>query len=384
MVAGNQISAARIHIHIGGESEIDGVSGGKEFGPIPPVIDPPRTVVDTVAGATAVLTLSEEPSANLVTQVITAFGASDTGAFRWSGDFMVAVGIDTDSGDVVVFEMLGGTVTTTDTTYTLAGDSPFAYSQAIANIDVGGEAVSDDGPEERDPPDLFDATRHGFMFSEGRTESSGTFGSSVTLLEDGPIRAFGATTGRVSMGQAAEVRSLRDGVLIAKRYPIVFSLVLDSATSDGDVSIKTTGTPAAKENATVSEHPFYEWFASNFPTEAEGPNYEREGLAWTLGLEPGGEIPLVIVGEKIIVPLLPGGSRAPVMLEWSADLESWVRLTDEIAVGSSGEFGVNFPTTDRFFVRVNGERFEGIPKIPREKSRPRCPGAAFEAGGRSF
>lgn len=191
--------------------------------------------------APVLLTLDPSIGKNIITiKATVANTISDTKTTTYAGTIVADITLDGD--DVTSFEMIGGRITATNTTFLF--ESLPLFSQTVTFDLLAASPVSPNGPEILANPGEFSAGAHYFLFNEGCILLAGTFGNSKSAVQSNPFQAAGNNIGTITSGAPTEIRSSITQEIIATSRPINLVLPLESTVINEDETLatETTGT----------------------------------------------------------------------------------------------------------------------------------------------
>ncbi|YCM42683.1 hypothetical protein V2O64_15325 [Verrucomicrobiaceae bacterium 227] len=327
-------------------------------------------LTSSLVASPVVLTLGELADENVITIKATVNNTlSDTDTTVYSGTIEVDLTVVEDL--VTTFEMTGGLISATDTSFLF--EIPDSFSQTVTFESAKATPVSINGPETLANPGQFSAVDHSFLFNQGCVLSDGSFGASKTNISDDPFEAAGSNFGTITLDTAYEVRSSINNALLSTNSPVHFALVLNSTVTNGDetfnITTETTGTVTASGTLRTFSHPFYEWATSNAPLAGTALAFsadadldgQPDGISWALGFAAGAPskyLPLqqnATTGELSFA--LPGTTRSPLTLQKSTTLapDDWSPVTGfaPLPAGSSGTHTLPPDPASKVFYRFS-------------------------------
>ena len=315
------------------------------------------------------LVLGEAEGENELTMEFTVSGlvkASDD--LIYSGEILTDLEIDIETDSVVGFEMTGGQIEATDTSFLF---SSFLFgSQLLELEDMRALPMSLEGKEVLEVPGQFDANQHVFEFNEGMAISSGDLENSTSDVASGPFFANGVTTGSVLLSNKEVFLSTLTGEVVSYSYDVDFSVVMDALSKFGSgldaLDVETIGTVTAAGKVEFGATDFFNWqmkhapdvgLALAFDADANGDGV-ADGLTWALGFEAGIRVTQTLRIDpsegSLEVLLGDAGVRSAVMIEKSVNLgvDSWEPV-QELGVGTKGEVMISLNTNDVCFYRLS-------------------------------
>lgn len=325
-------------------------------------------LIASLAAEPIPLFLDEDPGANTITiQANINDLINDTVTAIYTGNLLVDLVVG-DEG-VTQFQMTGGTISATDTTFTFELTSIF--TQDVSLQDLKASPVSPSGPEILIPANQFSGTDHYLLFNRGLIVTEGTFQNDQSLVSDSPFTAAGDSTGSITAGPLSEARSSITNEIIGTGYPINLSLPLnsDATYSDGGITLLTNTFGSVTASGILMEtyaHPFFAWASANAPLAGRALAFaadadhdgQEDGISWALGFPPGRAAkvlqPTFNPATNQISVILPGPSRAILRLEQSATLtDDWEPVAGftPLPIGSTGIITLPAPASTPLFYR---------------------------------
>lgn len=324
----------------------------------------PIALTSATFAAPVQLTLDQSNGENIITIKATVTNTFiDTKTTTYSGTIEANITLDGD--DVTSFEMTGGRITATNTTF-LFESLPF-FSQTATFDQLAATPVSPNGAETLATPGQFSAVEHYFLFNEGCIVLAGTFGDSKSDVQSDPFKAAGDNIGTINSDTPAEVRSSLTDEVIATSRLIHLALPLESTVINEDETFttETTGTVTASGILLEYSHPFFEWAAANGPAAGTALSFnadadhdgQEDGISWALGFPPGVASKQLTLSRNPstgeLTFTLPGPTRSPLTLQKSTSLSSddWSVVPGFEALPTATTGTITLPNSSDAFYR---------------------------------
>ena len=321
--------------------------------------------------ANTTLTLVSDPNFNRITVTVNpGFGFADTEVTTLTGTAQAFFDVNPANGQTSELTLVNGRANGTNMTFSKSNFFG-GYNITVTNLSAAIYTIA--------PPGLvtpatgnFAANQHGFDIDQGNingTTSGGLIGSSTiteSFTPQNPASGTGTSTGSVVLVHAGDSGMFRNyNVTVTLPVSIIDSFVT------GAITVNLTGTGNVKAIGTlqVPRTEYLAWtVAQNIPNAPFNgdPNGDgvSNGLLWALGLNANSNpLPYLprsnpAVPRGFIVPLPPGGTGGPILIQSSPHLGSWAPATavapvaNPIPTGTSGNVTIAPDGSPRRFVRL--------------------------------
>lgn len=320
--------------------------------------------------ASTTLTLVNQSGFNQISVTIDpGFGLNDTETTTLSGTVQGAFNINPANGQTSELTLTNGRANGTNMTFS---KSNFLgnYTINVTNLSAAIETLVPPGVV-TPATGSFAANQHGFVIDQGTI--SGTTGGLIgtnTINESftpaSPASGTGSGNGTVVLVHTGDSGLYRN-------YSVTVTLpvsITDSFETSGiTIAVSATGTIRAAGTVQVPKSEYHAWTLAqgipNAPFNGDANNDGiSNGLVWALGLNantnprPYLPRPNPAVPGGFLVPLPPGGTAAPILIQSSPHLASWAPATsvspvaNPIPTATSGTVTIAPDSSPNRFLRL--------------------------------
>jgi hypothetical protein len=317
--------------------------------------------------ASTTLTLVNQPGYNRITvKVDPGSGLDDTEVTTLTGTVQAFFDINPTNGQTSEFTLLNGRANGTNMTFSRSVFLVPVYTVNITNLSAAINTISPPGVV-TPATGLFAASQHRFDIDQGSI--SGTaFGNQVneSFTPENPASGTGNNNGSVVLVHTGDSGIFRNYTVTAT-LPVAINDSFVSGTNT--VNVTGNGTVRASGTVQVPRTEYLAWTLDqgipNAPFAGD-PNGDgvSNGLLWALGLNANSN-PLPYLPRPnpaqpggFIVPLPPGGSGAPILIQSSPNLGTWGPagavgpVANPVPAGTSGNVTVAPDGSPKRFIRL--------------------------------
>lgn len=320
----------------------------------------------TAIPASTTLTLVNQSGMNQISVTVNPGpGLSDTETTTLTGTVQAFFDINPATGQTSEMTLVNGRANGTNMTFQ-RGFSFLGYNITVSNLSAAIETIT--------PPGVvtpangqFSANQHGFEIDQG-TVSGTALGDPVntSFTPESSASGTGTGTGTVVLVHTGDSGIYRNYTVTATLPVSIADTFLAGTTS---VAITATGTVRASGTVQVPKTEYLAWTLDqgipNAPFAGD-PNGDgvSNGLLWALGLNANSN-PLPYLPRPnpaqpggFIVPLPPGGSGAPILIQSSPNLGTWGPagavgpVANPVPAGTSGNVTVAPDGSPKRFIRL--------------------------------
>ena len=279
-----------------------------------------------VRGST-VLTLSDAPDVNILNVTLSAVGIEDEQDSVLGGTVNAILGIDPATDQVSEFTLTSGDLTATDMDFSLLGGliADVSLSGIKATLVTSSAGLVDPATGQ------FDGAQHQVTLHQGAISGTSIAGAVDENFSQNPVSGAGSGTGTVTI-----TRTATEGNIVTYDILVLLPLDFSNPLQEG-VDVVVDATIQMEGSIEVPLDPYLGWTEANGIPEApfEGDHNGDgipNGLLWALGYSPNDRpelfIPDLFFPGQVDLLIDPGpdGTRAPIIVEGSYDLEEWVPL----------------------------------------------------------
>jgi len=323
---------------------------------------PPLAAIPT----NTTLTLVNDPNFNKVTVTVDpGSGLDDTDVTTLTGTVQAFFDVNPANGQTTELTLVNGRANGTNMNFR-RGFSFLGYNINVTNLSTALNTIS--------PPGMvtpatgsFAANQHRFYIDQG-TISGTAFGAAVNeaFTPLNPASGTGNGDGTVVL-TAAGISGIYRNYSVTATFPVSIADTFLAGTTS--VAITASGTVKATGTLQVPRTEYLAWtIAQNIPNAPFNgdPNGDgvSNGLLWALGLNANSNpLPYLprsnpAVPGGFIVPLPPGGTGGPILIQSSPHLGSWAPATavapvaNPIPTGTRGNVTIAPDGSPRRFVRL--------------------------------
>lgn len=318
--------------------------------------------------ASTTLTLVSDPNFNRISVTVDpGLGAlfRDTETTTLTGSVQATFDINPATSQTSELTLANGRANGTDMTFAKSFLGA-GYNITVSNLSAAIETLV--------PPGVvtpangqFAANQHGFEIDQG-TVIGTALGEPVTtsFTPQSPASGTGTGTGTVVLLHTGDTGMFRNYTVTATLPVSIVDTFVAGATS---VAITATGTVKATGTVQVPKSEYVAWtIAQNIPNAPFDGDANHDGVAnglvWALGLNANSNPrpylprPNPAVPGGFIVPLPPGGTAAPILIQTSSLLDLWAPATsvspvaNPIPAASSGNVTIAPDTSPKRFLRL--------------------------------
>jgi len=279
-----------------------------------------------VRGST-VLTLSDAPGVNILNVTLSAVGIEDEQDSALHGTVNAILRIDPATDQVSEFTLTSGDLTATDMDFSLLGGliADVSLSGIKATLATSSEGLVDPATGQ------FDGALHQVTLNQGAITGTSIGGAVDENFSQNPVSGAGSGIGTVAI-----TRTATEGNIVTYDILVVLPLDFSNPLQEG-VNVLVDATIQMEGSIAVPLDPYLGWTETNGILEApfEG-DHNRDGipngLLWALGYSANDRpelfIPDLFFPGQVDLLIDPGpdGTRAPIIVEGSSDLQEWVPL----------------------------------------------------------
>lgn len=279
-----------------------------------------------VRGST-VLTLSDAPGVNILKVTLSAVGIEDQQDSTLSGTVEATLAIDPATDQVSQFTLTSGDVTATDMDFSLLGGliADVSLSGIEATLMTSSEGLVDPATGQ------FDGAQHQVTLNQGTISGTSIAGAVDENFSQNPVSGAGSGTGTVAI-----TRTATEGNIVTYDILVVLPLDFSNPLQEG-VEVLVEATIQMEGSIEVPLDPYLGWTEMNgipeapFEGDHDGDGIPN-GLLWALGYSANDRpelfIPDLFFPGQVDLLIDPGpdGTRAPIIVEGSYDLEEWMLL----------------------------------------------------------
>jgi hypothetical protein len=279
-----------------------------------------------VRGST-VLTLSDAPDVNILRVTLSAVGIEDEQDSDLSGTVDAILEIDPATDQVSEFTLKSGDLTATDMDFSLLGG--LIAEVSISDI-KGTIATSAEGLVDAETGQ-FSGALHQITLNQGSISGCSICGAVDENFSQNPVSGAGSGTGTVAI-----TRTATEGNIVTYDILVVLPLEFSNPLQEG-VDVLVDATIQLEGSIEVPLDPYLGWTEMNgipeapFEGDHDGDGIPN-GLLWALGYSANDRPELFtpdlfIPGQvDLLIDPGPDGTRAPIIVEGSYDLEEWMLL----------------------------------------------------------
>jgi len=320
--------------------------------------------------ASTTLTLVSDPSFNKVTVTVNPGpGLSDTETTTLTGTVQAAFNINPATGKTSELTLTNGRANGTNMTFS-KNIFVAAYTITVSNLSAAIETLVPPGVV-TPATGVFAANQHGFEIDQGTIigNTSGIIGNNPineSFTPQNPASGTGTGDGSVTLVHTGDTGMFRNYTVTAT-LPVLISDTFLAGTIS--VAITATGTVKATGTVQVPKSEYVAWtIAQNIPNAPFNGDANNDGVAnglvWALGLNANSNPrpylprPNPAVPGGFLVPLPPGGTAAPILIQTSPILELWTPATsvspvaNPIPTGTSGNVTIAPDASPKRFLRL--------------------------------
>ena len=281
-----------------------------------------------------VLTLSPDQGVNALTVTLGAGAITDDQTSQLSGTVNSSLMIDPATDEVSDLTFNSADITATDMRFLLGLGliADVTISEVEADLATFPSGFVDAATGQ------FDATQHQVTLDEGAISGTSLVGQVDENFTENPVSGTGNGTGTVTLTRTGVAGNLVDyDVLVV--LPVQFSHPLQQG-----VDVLVEGTIELQGVITVPLDPYLAWTEANgipeasFEGDHDGDGIPN-GLLWALGYaadeRPTLFSPDLFFPGQVDFFIEPGsrGTRAPIVVEESIDLENWFEMDPFLVQG---------------------------------------------------
>lgn len=321
--------------------------------------------------ANTTLTLVTDPNFNRISvKVDPGSGLADTEVTTLTGTVQAALNINPATGQTTELTLTNGRANGTNMTFSRSIPFIAGYTITVSNLSAAIETLVPPGVV-TPATGIFAANQHGFEIDQGTITGStnGLIGNNPineSFTPQNPASGTGTGDGSVTLVHTGDTGMFRNYTVTATLPVSVVDTFLAGTTS---VAITATGTVKASGTVQVPKSEYVAWtIAQNIPNAPFNGDANNDGVAnglvWALGLNANSDPrpylprPNPAVPGGFIIPLPPGGTAAPILIQNSPLLELWTPATsvspvaNPIPTGSSGNVTIAPDASPKRFLRL--------------------------------
>jgi hypothetical protein len=320
--------------------------------------------------ASTTLTLVNDPNFNRITVAVDpGSGLGDTEVTTLTGTVQAALNIDPLAGTTSELTLTNGRANGSNMT--------FSRNIFVANYTINVTGLSA-AISTLVPPGLvtpatgqFAAEQHSFSIDQGTISGStgGLIGNNTineSFTPANPATGTGTGTGTVVLTSSGD-----SGIYRNYNVSVTLPVSISDEFLAGTIPVAITATGTVKATGTV-QVPRTEYLAWTVAQNIPGAPFEGDangdgvanGVVWALGLgananpRPHLPRPHPSVPGAFLVPLPPGGTVAPILIQSSPQLGSWSAASGVLApanplpAGSSGNIAIQSNGSPTRFIRI--------------------------------
>ena len=280
-----------------------------------------------VRGST-VLTLSDAPGVNTMNVTLSAVGIEDEQDSDLSGTVNAILEIDPATDQVSELTLTTGDLTATDMDFSLG---PFGVIAEVSLSGIKGViATSPEGLVDA-ATGQFDGALHQITLNQGAISGTSISGDVRENFSQSPVSGTGSGIGMVTI-----TRTATEGNIVTYDILVVLPLEFSNPLQEG-VDVLVDATIQMEGSIEVPLDPYLGWAEMNgipeapFEGDHDGDGIPN-GLLWALGHSANDRpelfTPNVFFPGQVdlLIETGPNGTRAPIIVEGSYDLEEWMLL----------------------------------------------------------
>lgn len=322
--------------------------------------------------ASTTLTLINQPGFNQITvKVDPGSGLDDTDVTTLTGTVQAFFDINPVNGQTSELTLVNGRANGTNMNFSRTAFLNLAsYNINVTNLSTAIFTIAPPGVV-TPATGAFAANQHRFEIDQGTISgsTSGLIGNNAineSFTPESPASGTGTGTGSVVLVHTGDSGIFRNYTVTATLPVSIADTFLAGTTS---VAITATGTVRASGTVQVPKTEYLAWTLDqgipNAPFAGD-PNGDgvSNGLLWALGLNANSN-PLPYLPRPnpaqpggFIVPLPPGGSGAPILIQSSPNLGTWGPagavgpVANPVPAGTSGNVTVAPDGSPKRFIRL--------------------------------
>lgn len=320
--------------------------------------------------ASTTLTLVNEPNFNRISVTVNpGAGLADTETTTLTGTVQAAFNINPATGQTTELTLTNGRANGTNMTFS-KNIIVAAYTITVSNLSAAIETLVPPGVV-TPATGVFAANQHGFEIDQGTItgSTSGIIGNNPineSFTPQNPASGTGTGDGSVTLVHTGDTGMFRNYTVTATLPVSITDTFLAGTTS---VAITATGTVKASGTVQVPKSEYVAWtIAQNIPNAPFNGDANNDGVAnglvWALGLNANSNPrpylprPNPAVPGGFLIPLPPGGTAAPILIQNSPLLELWTPATsvspvaNPIPAASSGNVTIAPNASPKRFLRL--------------------------------
>lgn len=322
--------------------------------------------------ASTTLTLVNQPGYNQISvKVDPGSGLDDTDVTTLTGTVQAFFDINPVNGQTSELTLVNGRANGTNMNFSRTAFLNLAsYNINVTNLSTAIFTIAPPGVV-TPATGVFAANQHRFEIDQGTINgtTSGLIGNNTineSFTPESPASGTGTGTGTVVLVHTGDSGIFRNYTVTATLPVSIADTFLAGTTS---VAITATGTVRASGTVQVPRTEYLAWTLDqgipNAPFAGD-PNGDgvSNGLLWALGLnansDPFPYLPRPNPAQPggFIVPLPPGGSGAPILIQSSPNLGTWGPagavgpVANPVPAGTSGNVTVAPDGSPRRFIRL--------------------------------